>query len=164
MAERDCFLPAPESLDDALAKLVHELGHLLPAGKVLLEEHEPTRADHDDEGIHLAACAEARIRPPVPWQDHGADFIRRVLHLHFRLARLGLELPLPSLNVAGYWQYGLSMPEAYRAELAEEPERLVDAPFAEIEATEAPAGFTALFASDASLYFDRRHELRSLSA
>lgn len=141
--------------------LLHEIAHLLPAKPaVAASGDEPTREDRARQANYLAEWAEAASSPALPWDEHGEEFIRVALHLHFRACRLlGRDIPLDGL-CAGYIGYRLSHPAVYRQELGDEPDRMIGARFDEILATAPPEGFTELFESDTGIYFQRHPELR----
>jgi hypothetical protein len=103
--------------------LLHELAHLLPVGQF----------DMTDAGD--------------PWDRHGPQFIRRVLHLHHRVTTRGQVANLFECAAAGR-AYGLSSIRHYAQALGDEPARMAGASFAEIEAAPLPPRFAELFASD----------------
>jgi hypothetical protein len=144
--------PAP-SAADALALTVHEVGHLVPHVAPPVDR-EPSLDELVAERQLLTRLAEPDTGPPIlaPWGlVHGLDFIRAALHLADRGWRRGYTFPGHSL--AAGEPYGLSPLAAYAIALADEPYRLAGATFAEIEAIEPPAAFSALWAKDTQPFF-----------
>ncbi|MCE9556750.1 MAG: hypothetical protein K8T91_25655 [Planctomycetes bacterium] len=128
--------------------LAHEGAHCLPFCPFDFDDRAPTKAEAEREAEAVAAWASS---PPVsgpPWEhSHGLQFVRRVLHLHYRAERSGVSVPLPTLHCAGP-HYGLSGLWKYKRALGNEPERFMGATFGEIEATAVPSDFQLLFDSD----------------
>jgi hypothetical protein len=125
----------------AASLLCHELAHLLPfvpripTGTFRVESETTRVAWSTNETIHVP-----------PWLGHGSDFIRRALHLCHRADRLGLDVDI--FRAFDGPRYGLSDAWQYQFRLGVEPESMIRATFAEIEAVEPPAGFTKLFNDD----------------
>lgn len=143
---------APSAEEFRLAVLevtVHELGHILsfsspfrvPAAGIeatLRCLGEPPGPDFD-----RFAAADAR-RTVKPWADHGAEFVRIVLHLQHRARRLGV----PVCPIAAGADYGLSSLDRYREALGNEPERFARLAFSEIKRLPPPRAFAALWEYD----------------
>lgn len=141
------FLPPLPARQEAIAYLLHELGHALPAHPPIDDGDEPTRIQRDLQAGQMLTWAAAGRNSPEPWSGHGPQWIRRCIHLQFRAARLGININLTAANVAGE-SYGLTHPCEYSAALATEPLRLQSATFTRIDAEPVPTRFAALFAQD----------------
>jgi hypothetical protein len=137
------------AVDDetALGCLIHETAHAVPFSFPLIDVVQPSAeqvACHR-RLIQLANELDDTDRLTAPWVGHGADWIRRVIHLRHRVEMLtGNETPYPAIQVAG-WHYRLPNPLDFHRALGNEPARLMDCSFAEIEATPAPHEFSLLF-------------------
>lgn len=140
-----------DDLETFLGLLLHELAHALPF--VELEDIEPTAADRAMQDL-VALCWQTfdpyEAFAIEPWLGHEWQFIRRCLHLIHRAGLVGAEIPLPAVFDAG--RYGLSGLWRYRNALGDEPQRMTEATFAEIEATPSPEEFTQLFAADVAAW------------
>jgi hypothetical protein len=130
--------------------LLHELGHVLPYPEQLPGDEEPTAEErHLHSVFRLAWASPVKPLPKTGFRDaqHDWRFVRRVLHLHFRAQAAGAYIPLPMLGICG-WEYGIAPARRYCSALNDEPERLLQATFAEIEATAPPSAFIQLWDSD----------------
>lgn len=125
---------------------VHELAHAL-AVAVEQGDSEPTPQERiaQQERTEEAASRAIDFDAGQPWWagGHGLKFTRRCLHLRHRALAAGWYLPLPGL-CAGIG-YGLSHPCHYDDAIADEPIRLRDATFSEIDSTAPPTAFIDLF-------------------
>ncbi len=145
-----------------LGLALHEAAHLLP----LMPAPKPPRVS--DEGLiapnaHWHAYADllrgeaetdlAAIMPRWIVGDHGLQFVRRCLHLAHRAWHAGFDVPIWQMSFAGD-QYDLSVDGEYRKAIGDEPVRLRDASFAEIEAEPMPAEFLDLFSADVQRWLD----------
>lgn len=133
--------------ESILPILLHELAHLLPAKPAIVDTIQPTQEQVAGQNLQIAAWA-AGSREVPPWAGHGPDFIRAAIHLSHRAEKLGWNIPLESMNVAGE-PYGLSMPFNYKVELGTEPWEFERKTFAEIDAAPMPPRFLNLFVQDA---------------
>lgn len=140
------------SIDDESIEgtFIHECGHALPLPTEPIVDKEPTA---EEAKFELAMLEKASRLPPDSecyqpwWPAHGADFIRRVLHLWDRARTAGYGIPGRSLSVAGFF-YGLTAPACYWSALGDETKRLAGLPFAEIESIKPAKEFTDLFNAD----------------
>lgn len=140
-----------------LQVMLHELAHVLPAVRLREPtgqnpevaakwryEHALSYEDDSQRGQIEAAIKDA--------DDHGARFIRVALHLWIRAVRAGWLLPLTWLcagHVTNLSPVGwFSPPSRYLEALDDEPIRMAEATFAEIEATDPPAEFSRLWEYD----------------
>jgi hypothetical protein len=123
---------------------VHELAHAVPyfdcGGRDIPREPTAERLERHRE--HYAKWA-ANPTTLLPWAGHDDWFTRAALHLRHRAIAEGFDIPLHGL-CAG-WGYAMSPAWVYAEALGDEPERLANCSFDEIEATPAPAAFTELF-------------------
>ncbi len=149
------IVPPLPDFSQACGLLVHELSHCLPARPTIVDDCEPSAVQRDVQTGQLMAWAATGSHSIEPWAGHGAEFIRRAVHLRHRAARLGIDIALADANVAGV-NYGLSHPSEYETELATEPLRMMLKPFSEIDAEPIPPRFARLFCTDvAAWHFDR---------
>lgn len=157
----------PESkhrLDERLRQIIaHEIAHQLPVRPPLeilptsLPEDMEDRLNRKVEDFHQKQVQPQQTRAAMPWDgDHGASFIRRCLHVHYRCDVAGITFPLGGL-CAGVG-YRLSNPEVYAEELADEPFRLRDATYKRILGTFPPKGFWQLWTDDIEHYAALRAE------
>ncbi|MFO0790465.1 MAG: hypothetical protein U0805_13505 [Pirellulales bacterium] len=150
------FIDVPEDREELYGLGIHELAHQTPAWR--WADIEPTEADRALQALALLVWSGTNPDPllqPAPWLGHGADFIRRTLHLIARAAAKGVEVSLPAVGVAGA-QYGLSGLWKYRRALGGEPARLAGCSFAEIENIPAPPEFIAVFEADCEAWNRRK--------
>jgi hypothetical protein len=138
-----------------LAILLHESAHA-----VLIR---PAVPEPDNEPSNLRRMAhETTYRTfansPTATRDehHGAEFIRVLGHLWFRSACRGIVCNFGEMFSP--WVYGRDL-HAYVEALGDEPDRLRDATFAEIRATEAPAAFSKLWTTDSERLNDERNRV-----
>lgn len=144
---------SPEKLTTTV--FVHELGHCLPFESLpdpVAQDIEPDQTTLDRSAARYRRFVDAPPRPE-PWAGHGHEFIRRALHLWWRADQAGCKIPLSILGCGR--AYGLSHAREYLRALGNEPARMHDATFAEIEATPPPAEFVELFESDTTAWLDR---------
>jgi len=144
--------------------IVHELAHAVPVVSPL-EDPEPTEADCIRQLASFREWASTPEPEPgeMPWDgDHGDRFIRRALHLYERTCLAGFDVV--GAGLCAGWQYGLSDPRKYFEALGDEPERMREATFAEIEATDPPAAFAELFAADVAAWMKEQAEQLELRA
>lgn len=135
--------------------VLHEVAHLLPFVPPSEVEATPTTVEAElclMQRLVKLAPDDSLLPPWGFW--HAADFNRRVLHLQARAALKGYEIPLPALCFAGQ-RYAQSGAWKYRNALGDEPARMLNHTFAEIEAQLAPDEFTKLFDGDAAYW--RKH-------
>ncbi len=126
--------------------LLHELAHLLPAKPHVVDTiGEASPADREIQRVAIAAI-DTDIGA-APWLGHGPDWIRRVLCLHYRAERLGLEIPLDELHAAGR-RYGLSMVGEYADALGYWPQTMARWTFNAIDAEPLPPAFARLWNRD----------------
>lgn len=125
---------------------LHELAHGLADGyRGLLERSTISEADAAGERSRLLGEPASIGRPP--WHLHGPRFIRALIHLEHRAKRAGHRVGL--YTMARFSTYALSPAWMYREALGDEPRRMVDRSFVEINAEAMPASFVRLFNSDA---------------
>lgn len=132
---------------EARGLFIHELGHLA---------HVKPRAAWVGDVPHFAAEAafessltmiEGRFESEPLWIEHEHEFIRDVLHLHFRAVELGWSVKWSELSICGP-RYGLSNVLDYVEALNYEPVMLRDKTLAEIREIEPPEAFMSLWLSD----------------
>jgi len=143
---------------EPLALFCHELAHCLPSATV-------ADVETSDRAIQIATGWQelaARVSYETltefeshgdctPWAgDHGDRFLRVLLHVVDRAYRAGFSFPL--CEIAAGARYGLSAISAYSRALGDEPERLRNLTFAEIETVPAPEEFRALWTADMARY------------
>jgi hypothetical protein len=142
---------------------IHELAHLLPIADCP-PDFEPTQAARDFELRAMnfwASGDEPPIDPGKPWREHEADWIRRVFHLWWRAVnRHGYHIHPSELHVAGE-RYGLSHGQRYLRALGDEPARLAELTFNEIETIDPPQEFTDLFSADCERWNQNRKDLET---
>ena len=126
--------------------IVHELAHCLPAREPFAIK-EVTAGEINLERELLTRWAASTPKPPAPWLNHEAPFIRRVCHLAHRAWQAGIEIPIDDLQFAGP-VYGLSDCREYALALGREPIDMLGASFTEIERQPMPPKFSELFARD----------------
>lgn len=152
---------AKDARPQMLGQALHELSHVAETDDAP-EDNEPTPEDlakHAEWRQEWKQQAEQEAEKkidgtavlPYWWPDHGLKFTRLALHCHWRSWQAGFQIGLPEVNVAG-WLYDLSPAWRYKGALGNEPERMRDATFAEILATEEPAEFVQLFKRDFAVY------------
>lgn len=127
--------------DDEVAILSHELAHNLPFVPLDVEDIEPTPEQFDRQermvAVYLTEQEPVNELLP-PWlPHHGLSFVRYCLHLHHRAALAGFDLYFPSLSAAG-WKYGLPPLIEFAQDLGDEPQRMINNSFAEINAAPVP--------------------------
>jgi hypothetical protein len=142
--------------DDALGLLLHEVSHnpfTTPPADV---EPTPGLLAVQRQFIANRLAQPVGDLPTMPawYKSHGLRFVRRCVHAHARAWRAGYEVGLPAIAFAGP-HYDLSPPWRYRRELGDEPQRMANASFTEIDATPMPPAFRALFHSDLQDWCDR---------
>lgn len=136
--------------EDIEGIFLHEVAHGLPLPTEPAVDREPTPEEKQFEARMLE---KAKDLPPDDecfrpwWPCHGADFVRRTLHLWSRARAAGCDIPGRKLRIAGS-TYALSPPACYWTALGDEAERLAGRTFSEIEETEPPQEFSSLFAAD----------------
>lgn len=138
------------SSDELRGIFIHELAHLTPVLPDVFP-FEPSAAVEQFSREMFTECERDTVpRTQEPWLqggNHGADFVRRALHLHFRAINAGWAMSYRVLNIAGA-RYGLSDAWRYSVALADEPHRMRGASFDEIESTPPPAAFSQVFESN----------------
>jgi hypothetical protein len=130
--------------------LIHELAHVLPR----MEQRPDIELSAPARKLQTLNLSTEIATDGPPWLhggDHGAAFIRRVLHLWHRAAQAGVSIALDDCCIAGV-TYGLRHPIAYGIALGDEPERCQAMTFAEIEATDPPKRFTDLWSEETSAH------------
>ncbi|MEI8383040.1 MAG: hypothetical protein WCJ09_23165 [Planctomycetota bacterium] len=139
-------------LSDGFAVLLHEIGHCLEAESKYVTRWQvnfapelgPIFAAQYGKPVKIQSLFPGRVFPA--WQDHGLDWIRASLHLHFRAMRRGWLLTPSSMSIAGDFR-GLSDGMLYRERLLSELESEQDVPVIEILQRPAP-GLTDLWIQD----------------
>jgi hypothetical protein len=129
--------------EDVLGCVCHEVAHLLPAQvpSVILDGIGDMVALCREWEAVDAAC-EADTLPGSSANQHGADFVRRLLHLRHRVQQeRDVVLPFNTLGV----YHGPCHVSLMAKRLGDEPARLRDATFQEIEQITPPAAYAALW-------------------
>jgi hypothetical protein len=125
---------------------IHELAHAV--------ERDCFRAGHLAPQIVQAAAEQLIQRlaaEPIdpgrpPFADHGPGYIRTVLHLQARAARLGVATSDAGVFDAELYQ--VSPLRRYRVALGDEPERFALARLSVVAELPAPEAFDRLWAND----------------
>jgi len=147
-----CICADDMDTEDLTGIVLHEIAHALPFCEPAVElEPTPAEATRQNEVITAWATVPDAREIREPWLRHELPFIRRCLHLRYRASRLGVVVPFPAIQVAG-WHYCLSGAWRYSQLLGDEPIRLAGCSFAEIEQTEAPAAFNEQFNFDVKVW------------
>ena len=147
-----CICADDIDTEDMLGVILHETAHALPFCEPAVDfEPTPAEAARQSELITAWVTTPDTAELREPWVRHELPFIRRCLHLAYRASRLGVVIPWPAIQFAG-WHYGLSGAWRYSRLLGDEPARLSGCSFAEIEQTEAPPAFCELFNSDVAAW------------
>jgi hypothetical protein len=150
---RDWFLQG--DMPDVLGRLTHELAHAIIGSRSSIKrmacDVDPALGPEYAAKVETAAEVEKAFRDfELPkWSCHEADFIRVALHLHQRLWERGHWTTPAAMFIAGDL-YGVSSGKAYRERLIDELKSEIETPIAELLATPAPEGFTALWKADTS--------------
>lgn len=144
----------PADLEFAMkAHSLHELAHILVRPQLFEERPDACPNKILFESLVVAAATERMPSADLPvYFGHEAEFIRTVLHLCHRAARIGFDVR-PSLLCAGY-RYSLFPAQRYQQALGHEPEHCVEMFFRDILATQPPSEFTALWADDMQRHHD----------
>ena len=140
-------------LSDGFAVLLHEIGHCLEAESKFVSRWQvnfapelgPIFAERYGTPVKIQSLFPGRVFPA--WQDHGLDWIRASLHLHYRAMRRGWLLTPSSMTIAGDFR-GLSDGMLYRERLLSELKSEQDVPVIEILQRPAPDGLTDLWIQD----------------
>jgi len=132
-----------------LQTFTHELTHALPFAVLPDSRRVPSAETLEQARVDHEKWATA-IFNPVPWWQHGLEFTRRALHLHYRATVAGFDVPLDGLCAGP--KYALAPPESYRDALGDEPARMAGATFTEILRTPLPIEFRELFRRDCAHY------------
>jgi hypothetical protein len=144
--------------ESIVGALIHETSHNTPA-TAPPEDHEPTDEEFANQveviGLWAAMPADAAVAAPLWHPFHDWKFIRRCLHLRHRAAKFGYDIPYPAIQASG-WMYGTSGTWRYARALGDEPQRMIDATFEEIENASPPAAFVELWESDTSAWHTNR--------
>jgi hypothetical protein len=152
-AEYDGPYVKPNFTTAAVGILLHEIGHAACWPK---PEQPPTLSPTEAAAVvELWATRDETAPPdPAPWfDDHGAEFIRAVLHVHHRAMRL-LRFPIDLATLLASESYGLSPLPLYVEALAGEPARLARKPFKAILTTCPPTAFAELWRVDTRRWLD----------
>jgi len=139
--------------EPSIEVLIHELGHVLPARSVIVDDgDEPTPEQRDYQTAQLTRWA-SRVDEAgrVPWHGHDVRFVRRVAHLLRRAEQLGHDVSYNALNVASD-RYGLSHVHSYLERFAHEPAMSVHRTFDEIDQLPFPDPVLRLFADDVRIW------------
>jgi hypothetical protein len=139
-----------DAIDAELAfqsTVIHELAHIVARYKLFAERDENDRQSIAAEAAAIGARA-AGPRPleyrMIPFFGHGATFIRTTLHLCYRADQVGT----PGSPLVAGPGYLLSRKQLYRAALADEPQRMINARFIEIVSAPYPEAFWRLWVDD----------------
>lgn len=144
-----CLLRAPESAPPAFwaAVALHELAHWLAGWPVRLPEasSDRFRAEVSARAGRIADAKQLGTDAARYIVGHDSVWLRALLHLHFRAAGTGSQLPLSFFMADGH----LSALEDYRATLLPElaSRRPMESIIGILE-TPAPTDFAALWARD----------------
>jgi hypothetical protein len=136
----------------AIELALHEIGHTLTHNRLFDPDTTPAAAKE-----FLGECLNAPLIEPadtrVSWIAHGGDYLRTVIHLEHRAAKL-LGRPIKAKDLAGA-PYGLSEGEAYRAALADEPKQLDGGRLSVIKQLPPPRAFIDLWRADLESWYGR---------
>jgi hypothetical protein len=122
---------------NVLGVVVHEIAHLLPAQPPLVDVRLPKVRQVYDRSIREVIASP--LRTPRRDPAHDMKFYRRCCHAAVRAADAGFEF-----NLYVLWDGGiLPQPPHFICQLLPEALRMRSFSFAQIEATEPPAEFTA---------------------
>ncbi len=140
-------------LTNGLAVLLHEIGHCLEAESKYVTRWEvnfapelgPIFAERYGKPVKIQSLFPGRVFPA--WQDHGLDWMRASLHLHYRAFRRGWWVTPSAMSIGGDFR-GLSDGMEYRERLLPELEREQDVPVIEVLKQPASPGFTELWNKD----------------
>jgi hypothetical protein len=136
--------------------VVHELGHILGRSMLFEERDDSDQAAIAAEATKFGADVNGPFPPMqrlVPFYGHGAIYIRAILHLCYRAAKVGMGVSPSEVYLAN--GYSLSRTIQYRTALGAEPRRMVDASFEEICNTPYPKAFWRLWTSDVAHWLPR---------
>jgi hypothetical protein len=118
-----------------LAVATHEIGHIVPVcGVSELADVPQSRT------LSLQVAARAWASMPAPGDSdvdsHGPAFLRRLCHLYHRAIAAGWDVSLDATMGGDVWVH----PSRYLPLVEREVKLMAGATFAEIEATDPPAG------------------------
>jgi len=134
---------------------LHEFTHSLNFGAPQSEEPEHSQVIEIQSELEQWSEAGYRAHEAAmsfPWQGHDYRFIRTLVHVERRAARLGVKT---IDNVMfGSWAYGVSNLHQYRLALGSDTD--TEASFAEIQETPPNAEFMNQWRDDVLLWIDRR--------
>lgn len=153
---------APDSRDLFFGCLCHELAHCLERRfSAAYWELEPN--DHPADsferlwGTPFIPPTENRLPTGPPFDKHGCDFLRSLIHVYYRAEQLGLQFY--ERDIFAHRVYGLSPLAAYAFRLRDEPRKWMGRPIADLAGdVPLPADFAELFANDGNRW--RRHNDR----
>lgn len=150
-----CEQTDPADFEQAmLAVIIHELAHVLERPMLYRMRDETSDVVLAREAaavVDVISSDPSDHELAVPFLGHEVRFIRVALHLRYRAATAGTDLPEATL-CAGR-DYGLSHACRYREALSDEPARLAEQSISAVLARPPPLAFTRLWESDRDLWF-----------
>jgi hypothetical protein len=154
------ILVAPAPRDNLFACLCHELAHcterrFCPAYWDFEPDDHPPGSLERLCGTPYIPRAETGIPTAPPFDKHGPDFLRCLIHVHYRAELLGLRFH--EREIFAHRVYGLSALSGYARRLSDEPRKWLGRPIADLADVPTPAAFAELFAADESRW-RRRHD------
>ena len=160
---------------------LHELGHAVNQGQWLFAAEitkDPALAysramtwgqceEYLASRERMKSSSENIARGPLPWEDHAREWIRTVIHLHWRWeqafrSQFGI-IPYPDLGIAGN-AYGLSPAWKYFEAMADEPRTMAGEALGPMMSENYRPQFARLFSDDAVRYIERQARERETLA
>ncbi len=137
---------------------IHEISHCVEYAPFDLTNTPPPEYVDNLETQLGGRYVYPRATGRPPWHNHGAGYLRVVIHAAYRVRRSGLlNLPFDLGDVFFSQSYGLSAMDDYAVALGTEPEQLARAPLSilNINCFDPPPAFTKLFADDCESWHAR---------
>lgn len=129
------------------ACVIHELAHATDTDcfdEVFAEQPSPEHIAIERNAIAAYAMTAKDCDSALRW--HEWSFIRAAMHLTYRARKAGADVYPGTVFEASV--YGLSPAYEYASALGDEPERMADCNFAEIEEVSPPRAFADLWRRD----------------
>lgn len=139
-----------------LAVVCHEAAHILPKRPTPPQDRELVSVDDPDFVMMKSTCYD-QAREFQPWGSHGPKWHRLVIHLCSRVRAAGYACA--DEYAFGGLHYGLPPAWQLVEALADEPQRMKEWSFADVEAADPPGEFVDIFYASADFH---RTYLRSL--